>query len=146
MKKKALIFCLVVFCLFTVAGCSLPFAKDSANPLDLEKANRYEILIGLNDVTTGKQIMETDKAIETVKKIILDYVNGVTITTSVGHYYVGALIIDETSLSCVIYGGDDEAIAALANQLTSELNVSVLVAKSTSAYRLMTPANSLEFN
>lgn len=139
MKKKALLFSFIVLCLFSITGCGVLSSFSDANPLDLEKANRYELLVGLNDVDTGKQIMDTEKATDTVKMMILDYVSGVTITPSIGHYYVGALIIDETSLSCVIYGGDDAAIAELADKLTCELNVSVLVAKSTCAYRLMTP-------
>lgn len=139
MKKKAFLFSLAVLCLFTITGCDLVFNTNSSGSLDLEKTNRYEILIGLNDVDTGGQIMDTEKAIEVVKTKVLAYVSGVTITTSVGHYYVGTAIVDETSLSCLIYGGDDEAIAALVNELTSELNSSILVSKSTASYRLITP-------
>lgn len=139
MKNKAFLLSLVVLCLVTITGCDLVFHNNSSSSLNLEKTNRYEVLIGLNDVNTGVQIMDTEKATELLKTKVLDYVSGVTITTSVGHYYVGSAIVDETSLSCLIYGGDDEAIAALVKDLTSELNVSVLVAKSTASYRLFTP-------
>jgi len=138
MKKKALILSLIVVCLFIFAGCGSTSA-DSSGSLDLEKTNRYELLIGLNDVTTGSQILDTQKATDIVKKKLLDYVSGVTITLSNGHYYVGSDIVDEVTLNCVIYGSDDETIATLVKELNSELNVPVLVAKSTSDYRLIMP-------
>jgi hypothetical protein len=111
----------------------------AANSLDLEKTNRYELLIGLNDVAAGKQLVDTQQATELVKMKLLSHVSGVTITVSNGYYYVGALIVDETTLNCVIYGADDEAIAAVVKEINSELNVPVLVSKSTSQYRLITP-------
>lgn len=140
MKKKLLLLCFFVLSLATLSGC-IPNtgSSDSANALDLEATNRYELLIGLNDVDTGKQLIETQQAIDLVKMKLLSHVSGVTITVSNGYYYVGALIVDETTLNCVIYGADDEAIAAVVEEINDELNVPILVSKSASQYRLITP-------
>lgn len=140
MKKKLLLFCLFVLSLATLSGCMPKTDSTGAsNSLDLDTTNRYELLIGLNDVDAGKQLVDTQQATETVKMKLLSHVSGVTITISNGYYYVGALIVDETTLNCVIYGADDEAIAAVVKEINSELNVPVLVSKSTSQYRLITP-------
>lgn len=140
MKKKLLLLCLFVLSLATLSGC-IPNAgsSSSSNALDLESTNRYELLIGLNDVDAEKQLIDTQQATEIVKMKLLSHVSGVTITVSNGYYYVGALIIDEATLNCVIYGADDEAIAAVVEEINSELNVPVLVSKSASQYRLITP-------
>ncbi|MBI4856950.1 MAG: hypothetical protein HY818_09430 [Acetobacterium woodii] len=140
MKKKLLLFCLFVLSLATLSGCMPKTDSTGAsNSLDLDTTNRYELLIGLNDVDAGKQLVDTQQATEIVKMKLLSHVSGVTITISNGYYYVGALIVDETTLNCVIYGADDEAIAAVVKEINSELNVPVLVSKSTSQYRLITP-------
>ncbi|MBC3796021.1 hypothetical protein [Acetobacterium tundrae] len=138
MKKKALVLCLIILSLFSVTACSSN-SDASSNPLKLEKANRYELLIGLNDANTGKQILETETAKEAIKKTILESVSGVTITISNGSYYVGALIVDENTINCIIYGADDEAINKIVQEINSQFNLTVLVAKSTSEYRLIKP-------
>jgi hypothetical protein len=124
-------------------GCSSSSTTADSNPLELEKTNRYELMIGLNDATTGKQILSTEKATALVKEKILNYVDGVTITTSQGSYYIGALVVNETSLNCVIYGSDDDSIATLIEEINAELNVAVLVAKTTSDYHLIIPNQSI---
>ncbi|MBU4439642.1 MAG: hypothetical protein L6276_14055 [Acetobacterium sp.] len=140
MKKKLLLLCLFALSLAILSGCMPKTDSTGAsNSLDLETTNRYELLIGLNDVDAGKQLVDTQQATEIVKMKLLSHVSGVTITLSNGYYYVGALIVDETTLNCVIYGADDEAIAAVVKEINSELNVPVLVSKSTSQYRLITP-------
>lgn len=138
MKKKLSLLSIFILCALTISGCSHS-SGNTPNPLALESANRYELLIGLNDVNTGKQELDTQETIEIIKMKILKNVSGVTVTVSNGSYYVGALVVDETTLNCVIYGADDEAIASLVAEINNELNLSVLVAKSTSDYRLITP-------
>lgn len=140
MKKKLLLLCLFVLILPTLSGC-MPSAgsSGSSNSLDLETTNRYELLIGLNDVDAGKQLVDTQQATEIVKMKLLSHVSGVTITVSNGYYYVGALIVDEATLNCVIYGADDDAIATVVDEINSQLNVPILVSKSASQYRLITP-------
>ncbi|AFA48990.1 hypothetical protein [Acetobacterium woodii] len=138
MKKKLYLLSVFILCALVVCSCT-PAADKTTNSLALEAANRYELFIGLNDVDSGKQELDTQETIEIIKMKILKNVSGVTMTVSNGSYYVGALVVDETTLNCVIYGADDEAIAALVDEINSELNLSVLVAKSTSDYRLITP-------
>jgi len=138
LKKKLYLFAVFILFIVTLSGCS-PATEKKSTILDLESTNRYELLIGLNDVSTGKQVMATQEAIEIIKMKLLSYVSGVTITVSNGYYYVGAFIVDETTLNCVVYGADDEAISAIVDELNSDLNVSVLVSKSPSEYRLITP-------
>lgn len=137
MKRKLFFTGLLVLCVLLTAGCSSKSTDN--NPLKLESANRFELMIGLNDATTGKQILDTQQATDTIKKKILDHVSGVTMTVSNGAYYVGALVVDETTLNCVIYGADDDAIAKIVDEINSELNLTVLVAKSASDYRLIAP-------
>ncbi|WP_414150173.1 hypothetical protein ACIZ62_11225 [Acetobacterium carbinolicum] len=138
MKKKLLLLGTFILCIITLAGCVSSSEKKS-DTIDLETTDRYELLIGLNDVTTGKQVMDTQEAIEIVKLKLLSHVSGVTITVSNGYYYVGAFIVDETTLNCLIYGANDEAIAAVVAEINDDLNVSVLVSKTPSQYRLITP-------
>ena len=140
MKKKLLLLCLFTLSLAILSACvPKTGSAGSTNSLDLEPTNRYELLIGLNDVDTGKQLLETQQAIDLVKLKLLSHVSGVTITVSNGYYYVGALIVDETTLNCIIYGADDEAITAVVDEINRELNVPILVSKSASQYRLVTP-------
>ncbi len=138
MKKKLYLLSIFILCTLTISGCTSS-TNNSTNSLALEAANRYELFIGLNDAGTGKQELDTQEAIEIIKMKILKNVSGVTMTVSNGSYYVGALVVDETTLNCVIYGADDEAITTLVNEINSELNLSILVAKSTSDYRLISP-------
>ena len=138
MKKKLYLLGVFILCVITLSGCTLSSEKKSET-LGLESTDRYELLIGLNDVGTGKQIMDTQEAIEIIKMKLLNHVSGVTITVSNGYYYVGAFIVDETTLNCVIYGADDASIAAVVDEINSDMNVSVLVSKTPSKYRLITP-------
>ncbi|WP_303870655.1 hypothetical protein [Acetobacterium wieringae] len=138
MQKRLFVLCVLFLFIATLSGC-IPTSEKESNVLDLESTDRYELLIGLNDVKTGKQIMDTQEAIEIIKMKLLNHVSGVTITVSNGYYYIGALIVDETTLNCVIYGANDESIAALVDEINSDLNVSVLVSKTPSKYRLITP-------
>lgn len=138
MKKKLYLIGVLILCIVTLSGCTFSEEKKS-DQLGLESSDRYELLIGLNDVGTGKQVMDTQEAIEIIKMKLLSHVSGVTITVSNGYYYVGAFIVDETTLNCVIYGADDESIAALVDEINSDMNVSVLVSKTPSQYRLITP-------
>ncbi len=138
MKKKLYLFGVFILCVLTLSGCTSSPEK-KADTLDLESTDRYELLIGLNDVGTGKPIMDTQEAIEIIKMKLLSHVSGVTITVSNGYYYVGAFIVDETTLNCVIYCADDESITAAVNEINSDMNVSVLVSKTPSKYRLITP-------
>ena len=128
MKKKLYLLSIFILCTLTISGCTSS-TNNSTNSLALEAANRYELFIGLNDAGTGKQELDTQEAIEIIKMKILKNVSGVTMTVSNGSYYVGALVVDETTLNCVIYGADDEAITTLVNEINSELNLSILVAK-----------------
>lgn len=138
MKKKLYLLGVLILIVVTLSGCT-PSAEKKSDPLGLESSDRYELLIGLNDVGTGKQVMDTQEAIEIIKMKLLSHVSGVTITVSNGYYYVGAFIVDETTLNCVIYGADDESIAAVVDEINSDMNVSVLVSKTPSQYRLITP-------
>lgn len=138
MRKRLFIVCILFLSIATLSGC-IPVSEKESNTMSQESADRYELLIGLNDVNTGKQIMDTQEAIEIIKMKLLNHVNGVTITVSNGYYYIGALIVDETTLNCVIYGANDESIAALVDEINKDLNVSVLVSKTPSKYRLITP-------
>jgi hypothetical protein len=138
LKKKLYLIGVLILCIVTLSGCTFSAEKKS-DQLGLESSDRYELLIGLNDVGTGKQVMDTQEAIEIIKMKLLSHVSGVTITVSNGYYYVGAFIVDETTLNCVIYGADDESIAALVDEINSDMNVSVLVSKTPSQYRLITP-------
>jgi hypothetical protein len=138
LKKKLYLLGVFILCVVTLSGC-IPTSEKKSDTLGLESTDRYELLIGLNDVGTGKQIMDTQEAIEIIKMKLLRHVSGVTITVSNGYYYVGAFIVDEATLNCVIYGADDESIAAVVNEINSDMNVSVLVSKTPSKYRLITP-------
>lgn len=138
MKKKLYFISICILCIIILSGCTLSSEKKS-DTLALEPTDRYELLIGLNDTNTGKQIMDTQEAIEIIKMKLLNHVSGVTITVSNGYYYVGAFIVDETTLNCVIYGADDESIAAIVDEINSDMNVSVLVSKTPSKYHLITP-------
>lgn len=138
MKKKLCSFSVFILCIIILSGCTLSSEKNS-NTLALESTDRYELLIGLNDANTGKQIMDTQEAVEIIKMKLLNHVSGVTISVSNGYYYVGAFIVDETTLNCLIYGADDESIAAIIDEINSDMNVSVLVSKIPSKYRLITP-------
>lgn len=138
MRKRLFIVCILFLSIATLVGC-IPTSEKESDSLGLESTDRYELLIGLNDVSTGKQIMDTQEAIEIIKMKLLNHVSGVTLTVSNGYYYIGALIVDETTLNCVIYGANDESITALVDEINKELNVSVLVSKTPSKYRLITP-------
>jgi len=138
LKKKLYLLGVFILCVVTLCGCT-PSAERKSDILGLESTDRYELLIGLNDVSTGKQVMDTQEAVEITKMKLLSHVSGVTITVSNGYYYVGAFIVDETTLNCVIYGADDESIAAVVDEINSDMNVSVLVSKTPSKYRLITP-------
>lgn len=138
MKKKVYLLGVFILCVATLSGC-ISSSEKKSDTLSLESVDRYELLIGLNDVGTGKQIMDTQEAVEIIKMKLLSHVSGVTITVSNGYYYVGAFIVDETTLNCVIYGADDESIAAVVDEINSDMNVSVLVSKTPSKYRLITP-------
>jgi len=138
LKKRLYLLGVSILCVMILTGCTTSSEK-KADMLGLESTDRYELLIGLNDVATGKQIMDTQEAIEIIKMKLLSHVSGVTITVSNGYYYVGAFIVDETTLNCVIYGADDESIAALVDEINRDMNVSVLVSKTPSKYRLITP-------
>ncbi|OXS25582.1 MAG: hypothetical protein BI182_10465 [Acetobacterium sp. MES1] len=138
MRKRLFIVCILFLSIATLVGC-IPTSEKESDSLGLESTDRYELLIGLNDVSTGKQIMDTHEAIEIIKMKLLNHVSGVTLTVSNGYYYIGALIVDETTLNCVIYGANDESIAALVDEINKDLNVSVLVSKTPSKYRLITP-------
>lgn len=138
MRKRLFIVCILFLSISTLVGC-IPTSEKESDSLGLESTDRYELLIGLNDVSTGKQIMDTQEAIEIIKMKLLNHVSGVTLTVSNGYYYIGALIVDETTLNCVIYGANDESIAALVDEINKDLNVSVLVSKTPSKYRLITP-------
>lgn len=138
MRKRLFIVCILFLSIATLVGC-IPTSEKESDSLGLESTDRYELLIGLNDVSTGKQIMDTQEAIEIIKMKLLNHVSGVTLTVSNGYYYIGALIVDETTLNCVIYGANDESIAALVDEINKDLNVSVLVSKTPSKYHLITP-------
>lgn len=138
MRKRLFIVCILFLSISTLVGC-IPTSEKESDSLGLESTDRYELLIGLNDVSTGKQIMDTQEAIEIIKMKLLNHVSGVTLTVSNGYYYIGALIVDETTLNCVIYGANDESITALVDEINKDLNVSVLVSKTPSKYRLITP-------
>lgn len=138
MKKKLNLLSVFILCIIILSGCTLSSEKNS-DMMALESTDRYELLIGLNDTNTGKQIMDTQEAIEIIKMKLLNHVSGVTISVSNGYYYVGAFIVDETTLNCVIYGADDESIAAIIDEIKSDMNVSVLVSKIPSKYRLIAP-------
>ncbi|KAF5080655.1 hypothetical protein LNN31_11710 [Acetobacterium wieringae] len=138
MRKRLFIVCILFLSIATLVGC-IPTSEKESDSLGLESTDRYELLIGLNDVSTGKQIMDTQEAIEIIKMKLLNHVSGVTLTVSNGYYYIGALIVDETTLNCVIYGANDESITALVDEINKDLNVSVLVSKTPSKYRLITP-------
>ena len=99
MKKKLYFISICILCIIILSGCTLSSEKKS-DTLALEPTDRYELLIGLNDTNTGKQIMDTQEAIEIIKMKLLNHVSGVTITVSNGYYYVGAFIVDETTLNC----------------------------------------------
>ncbi|MEA4805196.1 hypothetical protein [Acetobacterium wieringae] len=138
MRKRLFIVCILFLSIATLVGC-IPTSEKESDSLGLESTDRYELLIGLNDVSTGKQIMDTQEAIEIIKMKLLNHVSGVTLTVSNGYYYIGALIVDETTLNCVIYGANDKSITALVDEINKDLNVSVLVSKTPSKYRLITP-------
>lgn len=138
MKKKLYLFSVFILCIIILSGCTLSSEKKT-DTLALESTDRYELLIGLNDANTGKQIMDTQEAVEIIKMKLLNHVSGVTITVSNGYYYVGAFIVDETTLNCVVYGADDESIAAIVDEINDDMNVAVLVSKTPSKYRLITP-------
>ncbi|URN83080.1 hypothetical protein [Acetobacterium wieringae] len=138
MRKRLFIVCILFLSIATLVGC-IPTSEKESDSLGLESTDRYELLIGLNDVSTGKQIMDTQEAIEIIKMKLLNHVRRVTLTVSNGYYYIGALIVDETTLNCVIYGANDESITALVDEINKDLNVSVLVSKTPSKYRLITP-------
>ena len=138
LKKKLYLAIIFILCIVILSGCT-PAAEKKSDTLGLEATDRYELLIGLNDVSTGKPVMDTQEAIEIIKMKLLSHVSGVTITVSNGYYYVGAFIVDETTLNCVIYGANDESIAAVVDEINADMNVSVLVSKTSSNYRLITP-------
>ncbi|MGD9474176.1 MAG: hypothetical protein AB7V37_04110 [Eubacteriaceae bacterium] len=141
MKRKIFITVLLIFVGISLSACS---SNKDSDYFELTSTTRYELLIGLNDSTSGQQIIETDDAVERVKKMILDHTDGLTMTISNGSYYVGALLVDETTINCVIYNSDDAAIRAIVDEINQELNLSVLVGKSNSDYQLLSPDNTIQ--
>jgi hypothetical protein len=141
LKRKIFITVLLIFVGISLSACS---SNKDSDYFELTSTTRYELLIGLNDSTSGQQIIETDDAVERVKKMILDHTDGLTMTISNGSYYVGALLVDETTINCVIYNSDDAAIRAIVDEINQELNLSVLVGKSNSDYQLLSPDNTIQ--
>ncbi|MDI3537082.1 MAG: hypothetical protein PWR12_401 [Eubacteriaceae bacterium] len=141
MKRKIFITVLLIFVGISLSACS---SNKDSDYFELTSTTRYELLIGLNDSTSGQQIIETDDAVERVKKMILDHTDGLTMTISNGSYYVGALLVDETTINCVIYNSDDAAIRAIVDEINQELNLSVLAGKSNSDYQLLSPDNTIQ--
>lgn len=141
MKRKIFITVLLIFVGISLSACS---SNKDSDYFELTSTTRYELLIGLNDSTSGQQIIETDDAVERVKKMILDHTDGLTMTISNGSYYVGALLVDETTINCVIYNSDDAAIRAIVDEINQEMNLSVLVGKSNSDYQLLSPDNTIQ--
>jgi hypothetical protein len=141
LKRKIFITVLLIFVGISLSACS---SNKDSDYFELTSTTRYELLIGLNDSTSGQQIIETDDAVERVKKMILDHTDGLTMTISNGSYYVGALLVDETTINCVIYNSDDAAIRAIVDEINQEMNLSVLVGKSNSDYQLLSPDNTIQ--
>ncbi|MDK2962309.1 MAG: hypothetical protein AB7D16_07985 [Eubacteriaceae bacterium] len=141
MKRKIFITVLLIFVGISLSACS---SNKDSDYFELTSTTRYELLIGLNDSTSGQQIIETDDAVERVKKMILDHTDGLTMTISNGSYYVGALLVDETTINCDIYNSDDAAIRAIVDEINQEMNLSVLVGKSNSDYQLLSPDNTIQ--
>jgi hypothetical protein len=141
LKRKIFITVLLIFVGISLSACS---SNKDSDYFELTSTTRYELLIGLNDSTSGQQIIETDDAVERVKKMILDHTDGLTMTISNGSYYVGALLVDETTINCVIYNSDDAAIRAIVDEINQELNLSVLAGKSNSDYQLLSPDNTIQ--
>ncbi|WKY49160.1 hypothetical protein Q5O24_07575 [Eubacteriaceae bacterium ES3] len=141
MKQKILISIFLMILVVNLVGCS---TESDSDYFDLESTIRYELMIGLNDSTTGTQIIETEDAIDAVKKNILNHADGLTMTVSNGSYYVGALLVDETTLNCIIYNSDDASIRKIVDEINEEMNLPVLVAKSSSDYQLVSPDSSVQ--
>ncbi|WKY45912.1 hypothetical protein Q5O14_07400 [Eubacteriaceae bacterium ES2] len=141
MNRKILIPIILIIAGIFFSACS---SEANLDYFDLTSTTRYELLIGLNDLTSGQQIIETNDAIETVKKKILDHTDGLTMTISNGSYYVGALLVDETTINCVIYNSDDASIRAIVDEINQEMNLAVLVGKSDSEYQLVSPATAIQ--
>lgn len=86
----------------------------------MKKATLY---IGLNDKDTKKQEINTIDAYKIASNIFASVTGGATITEGVGVYtHNDGTIVTESTLVCVVYGAENDAIESAAQSLKVAFN------------------------
>lgn len=95
-----------------------------------ESAVAYNLYFGMNDKDTGTQVLATDTAKQTIRKIITDMGLGYTEFDAYGGYVAGSSVMENETIGYLICAANEEQIMQIANQGLDELNTSAVLVTS----------------
>lgn len=118
--KKTVILMAAVMITLTACG------KTKADSANQEKY--YKIYCGLNDAQTGTQVLSTQEAGETIRRLITDRGLGYTEYTANGAYVEEGTVHENEALIYQLIFVQQDEVESLADEIRGELNLeSVLV-------------------
>lgn len=130
MKKFFIALLLAIASLCTFAGCAGSEAG-SAVP------TAYSLYCGLNDADTGTQIVTTEKAQETARKVITDKGFGYTEHVAYGAYTEDNKSVENVTLIYDLYFIEKADIDKVADEIREALNLTpILVVEGSRNYQL----------
>lgn len=132
MKKIISILLLVVMAVGLLAGCG---AAKTGNESEVPTA--YSLYCGLNDADTGTQIVSTEEAQKTARKVITDKGFGYTEHVAYGAYTEDGEAIENVTLVYEMYFMEKEEIDEVADEIREALNLTpVLIVEGSQNYEL----------
>lgn len=139
MMRKGLIILLIFMLAAAMGGCSSQeTAKNENHTEDSEWAEdtRYIVYFGLNDKTTGEQIVSTEEATETILKIFEKRGVGYTVLDAFGAYLEDGEVVSNETVILDILMVTEEDLEKAVTEAVDELHLaSAMVTKSDVTYR-----------
>lgn len=95
----------------------------TATAVSVTQETVYRLSIGLNDRETLKQEIETEEAVKTIIKIVLQHASGYTIHTADGGYIMqGGELVREQSVIVELMYTTRDSVVAIADGIKAALN------------------------
>lgn len=139
-RNLALVFMLILVVM--AGGCGNGQTVKNENHTensDWMQDTEYIVYFGLNDKSTGEQIVSTEEATETIKKIFEKQGVGYTVLDAFGAYLdEGKVVSNETVVLDILMVSEDELESAVTEAVDELHLASAMVTKSDISYRFYT--------
>lgn len=142
MVKKGLALLIAFVFVVAIGGCAVGETVDSENHTEntaWTEDTEYIVYFGLNDKTTGKQIVSKEEATEKILKIFEKRGVGYTVLDAFGAYSDNGKVVSNETVVLDILMVSEEELDKAVTQAADELHLaSAMVTKSDVKYRFYT--------